>query len=164
MFVDEAAYVYRRAQTLIRLLNEAFKFYLEWFPSILFTIAGVFFFGAIRYSDLPFHLYIVFPFCGFRCLIEGITLMAVAGETNSKSGKFMNYWSEKLAQAKIKVNSEEENESVVLSRAFHKSISRIKCTAGSLYTFENSIVLVTLSNTTVLMFNMLVTFKAKSIV
>jgi len=114
-------------------------------------MAGLMLFATIRYTDLPFHLYMVFPSCGLRCLYEATTALAAAGKMHQESIEYLRNLGRQIETAI-------ESKGRGYKRAFHKSCRPLLCTAGSLYTFENSIVLVSLLNCTLLTFNMLVTY------
>lgn len=139
---------YRLCQLIVRLIDDGFQFYLQWFPSVLFTIAGMLLFCSIKYTNLNFLLYSVFPSCGLRCLFEGTTILAAAGYMNQASKDYLNKWGRAI-------NRFQEREYIL---AYYKSCPRLQCSAGGMYTFESSIVLVSLDNCSQLTFNMLVSY------
>ena len=145
---------YRRAQVLLALFNDAFRVYLSAFPSNLFLISAIYLFGSVRYFGLPFYAYWVFPTCTFRCLFEATSALTAAAFVNSESKLHLTQWDRTLDQIDC-----EHREEKKYMWAFRKSCPDLKCMAGSLYSFENSIVLVSLSNTLQLTMNLFVTFK-----
>lgn len=65
---------YREVEVGARMMNDAFVFYLQAFPSLLLAIVAVLMFGVIRIWHNGSN--IMFPMCGFRCSFEAITPLA----------------------------------------------------------------------------------------
>ena len=132
------------------MLNSAFKLYLESFPSILLGIAGFYFFATVRYwHDIPLLTYMNFPACGLRCFYESMTPLRIAGQVNEESAEVLAEWK------KLTDTSDQTND-IIQCQA---SCQIMRCTAGSMYTFENSIVVTTIHNTCILTCNLLIIYK-----
>jgi len=121
---------YRKAQLINGILGDAFGDYMEWFPSILLGIFVLNLFAALRFTHLSWYIYLMAPACGVRCLFESLSVLQFAGHVNQTSINTLRVW-----------RTPERTEGKFI-RAFHKSCRVIVCSAGSLYTFESSIVLV----------------------
>jgi hypothetical protein len=83
-----------------------------------------------------------------RCFFEAMTPLAMAGKVNEESTNTLSEWATILHNTKHSADCK-------WPKAFHRSCPTIACKAGSLYTFENSIVLVTLNNCAHLTMNLL---------
>jgi len=140
-------------------MNSTFKLYLETFPSILLSIVGFYFFAAIRYlRDIPLLTYINFPACGGRCFFESMTSLGIAGQVNEESMQVLAEWKKLM----LLIGRNQAEDQIVyrnISKTFQRSCQIIRCTAGSMYTFENSIVTTTVDNTIQLTCNLLVIYK-----
>lgn len=143
--------IYKSARIFLILLSDGFHLYLLVFPSFLFSIIGIIGFGSIRYRYVEFHAYFVFPFCTLRCLFDGVSALSAAGKLNQVGIKFLERWE------KENERSDNVEERMQLQKV-RKSWKALSCSSGSLYTFENSILLVSLDNCTQLMFNLLITY------
>jgi len=147
---------YRTCQRINNLLNESFHVYLEWFPSFLLLLISLLLFATLKLWYIPIHAYLLFPACSLRCFFETMTPLAMAGKTNEESIFVLRQWSQRLQ------NELKDNKSFPWLVAFHRSCRTIVCTAGSLYTFENSIVLCTLNNCVQLTMNLLLMSNKKT--
>jgi hypothetical protein len=145
---------YRRAQVMIGYVNDSFHLYLTYWPSILYVIAGTMFFAAVRFTHLSLHIFLVFPACGFRCLLEVTTQMEAAANLNLESERYLT---QVERQAGVAIRNREQQLARYLTR-FRRSCARLTCNAGSLYTLEKTIVLVSLHHCTQLVFNLLLAF------
>lgn len=131
---------YRTCQSISNRLTEAFHIYLVWFPTFLLGMMSLVLFATLKLWYIPFHAYLLFPACWIRCSFEAFTPLGIAGKVHEKSQVVLRDRSRCLSirlmdPAKLK-----------WFRAFHRSCPVIACGAGSLYTFENSIVMCTLNN------------------
>lgn len=143
--------VYRRAQLLTILLNDGFKSYLLGMPITMLGNVAMLIFGTIRFIRVSLLSYWMFPFCGIRCLLDALTLFAIAGQMNQQSGIFLKDWEKNIWTIR---NKEERNfQSKVL-----KSCQPLCSCAGSVYKFETAILLISLDICTQLTFNLLVTY------
>jgi len=186
-----AAKRYRELQTVVLMINHAFRYYLEYFPSVLLGIVALLMYGSIRLWHIDPISYSSFPSCLIRCLFESMTPLCISGDVNQESSEILVKWKQDLAEnAKFedrntdlaKSETEEaqsqledsdericideditamvnENQDKKWLMIFQTSCSNIKCTAGSLYTFENSIVAVTMHNCAQLTLNILLLYK-----
>jgi hypothetical protein len=84
-----------------------------------------------------------------------MTPLAMAGKANEESTSVLEEWSQRLHQDR----KEGSVKSYKWLQAFHRSCPIIVCRAGSLYTFENSIVLCTLNICAQLTMNLLLMSK-----
>jgi len=131
---------YRELQYIIGVVNDSCRIYLTWFPCILLTETAIMLYGTVRFVYLPIYSYLMYPACAVRCIIESMTLLSLAGQVNIQSKALKAQWK----QEEVALSTSGSNVRVL--RKFRKSCRHIQCTAGSLYTFEKSIVLVTISN------------------
>jgi len=134
---------YRESQVAVIMLNHAFQYYLEYFPSVLFSMVSLLMFSTIRLWQIDPLSYASFPACSVRCGFEAMTPLCIAGDVNQESIEFLKELKQHLA-----VNAKYKGQNGDQKRlgAFHASCPIIKCTSGSLYTFEHSIVPVTVDN------------------
>ncbi|OXA42923.1 hypothetical protein Fcan01_22289 [Folsomia candida] len=93
------------------------------------------------------------PLCGIRCAFEAITPLAVAGDVNDQNKEVVAKWKQGVVARRASNRAKKE------AIAYQKSFHAVRCTAGSLYTFENSIVLCCLNNCMQLTLNLFLTFK-----
>ncbi|OXA42963.1 hypothetical protein Fcan01_22386 [Folsomia candida] len=93
------------------------------------------------------------PLCGIRCAFEAVTPLAVAGDVNDKNKEVVAKW--KRGVVARRAMSKAKKEAIAYQKSFHA----VRCTAGSLYTFENSIVLCCMNNCMQLTLNLFLTFK-----
>lgn len=114
----------------------------------MFTILALLLFGCIRLLHLDIRSNLMFPSCGLRCGFETVTPLAMAGKVHRESENLLKEWKGHKRSGPL-----EERERM--------SFKSVKATAGSMYTFEESIVLVSLNNLIQLTLNMLVAFKLK---
>ncbi|OXA46419.1 uncharacterized protein LOC118437688 [Folsomia candida] len=141
---------YRSIECIAILMNDAFFMYLSTFPNLLFAIVSILMFGVIRIWHYDPGSNLMFPLCGIRCAFEAVTPLAVAGDVNDKNKEVVAKW--KLG---VVARSAAKKEAIAYQKSFHA----VRCTAGSLYTFENSIVLCCLNNCMQLTLNLFLTFK-----
>lgn len=135
---------YREAELIMNSLNSSFHIYLSLFPTMLLAISGLMVFATIRLWHTDPSSTIIFPACGFRCTFECVTLLTMAGRVNQQSRLIKWDW------LRYKGSKEQER--------FKRSCQTIKCGAGGLFSFENSIVIVSLDNVNQLVFALLVAF------
>ena len=145
---------YRQFQLINLQLNNSFNLYLEWFPSLLLTLVALLLFATLKVWYIDLHAYLLFPVCAMRCLFETMTPLALAGKVNEESILLLKEW-------KILLQNEytSSNKNCKWLKSFHRSCPVIACTAGSFYSFENSIVLCTISNCVQLTTNLLLMSK-----
>ncbi|OXA49513.1 hypothetical protein Fcan01_16031 [Folsomia candida] len=142
---------YRSIECIATLMNKAFFLYLSTFPTLLFAIVSILMFGVIRIWHYAPGSNLMFAVCGIRCSFEAVTPLAVAGEVNDKNKEVVQTWGQRIVATKRMVKKE--------AIAYQKSFHAVRCTAGSLYTFENSIVLCCLNNCIQLTLDLFLTFK-----
>jgi hypothetical protein len=147
---------YRTCQRINNLLNESFQLYLEWFPTFLLGLISLLLFATLKLWYIPIHAYLLFPACSLRCFFEAMTPLAMAGKVNEESIEVFWEWANRMH---VEMKS---SKCCKWLEAFHHSCANIVCTAGSLYTFENSIVLCTLHNCVQLTMNLLLMSKRAS--
>lgn len=133
-------------------MNDIFRYYLTCFPTFLFLIVSMLMFGTIRMWRVDPESNVMYPFCGFRCGFEAVTPLGMAGNVNVGSHAVLAKW-------KIACHTIAGGRARRLVERYQKALRRIQCTAGSFYTFENSIVLVSINNCIQLTTNLLVTFE-----
>jgi len=138
---------YRQLQCIMLMLNTTFKIYLESFPAIMLAIVGFFVFATIRFWHIPFLTYMNFPACAMRCFFESMTPLAIAGQVNEESADVLARWKQILVSGKSKANRDRDRYDNNGVTEFLVSCRNMRCTAGSMYTFENSIVVTTINNT-----------------
>lgn len=97
----------------------------------------------------------MFPLCGARCFYEAITPLRIAGMVNDKNKEV------KADCVSFLENGRAKRLERRLWRQYGASMNGVRCTAGSLYIFENSIVLCCLNNMMQVTLNLLVTFKQR---
>lgn len=139
---EEEMYNYRHVELIVTMLNYTVVIYLTSFPSMLFLVVALLLFGTIRVWHLDPRGNVVFPACMTRCGFEAMTLTMLAGRVNLESTKVIVEW---------KYGGRSK-----LARKFQQSCRSIKCAAGSMYTFESSIVITSLDNLIALTCNLLV--------
>jgi hypothetical protein len=160
---------YRFIQCLAVFINSGFQYYLKWFSTILFGIVALLLFSCIKFWGIGIRAYLMFPSCAVRCVFESVTLLAIAGKTNKACLELLRTWREEsrhIETTAVTANSRDEeipkqtNTSTNsagwkwLSR-FQKSCRIINCAAADLFTFENTIVMVTVNNCIQLTLNLL---------
>lgn len=145
---------FRRSEVFITVLNDNFFYFLMGFPIILFLIVAMLIFGTIRLWHIDPQSNIMFPLCGMRCGFEAVTPLAMAGNVNKASAMILHRWK----KVRYVLDRTGGARHVKLFRMVHRSCKRIRCTSGSMYTFEHSIVLCCLNNCLQLTLNMLVSF------
>ncbi|XP_035715085.1 uncharacterized protein LOC118438650 [Folsomia candida] len=144
---------YRSIECIATLMNDAFVTYLSTFPNLLFAIVSILMFGVIRIWHYDPGSNLMFPLCGIRCAFEAITPLAVAGDVNDQNKEVVAKWKQGVVARRASNRAKKE------AIAYQKSFHAVRCTAGSLYTFENSIVLCCLNNCMQLTLNLFLTFK-----
>jgi TM2 domain-containing membrane protein YozV len=142
---------YQYAEYIAKLLNCSFRPYLSSFAKILLFLASVLAFGIVRIWHHHPGSNLMFPLCAFRCGFEALTLLGAAGSLNDKNKEVMDNFKNAAAMKK--------NKSGKVLRSWIRSCYGVRCTAGSLYTFENSIVVCCIHNAIQLTLNLLVTFQ-----
>ncbi len=147
---------FRIAQIMMGLINSGFRSYLEWSPAILLSFVGVLTFCAIRYWNLPFYIYAMFPSCGIRCLAETMVPLAFAGYVYDESRKLVHELRSPFGVGRRKGLS---GSSSGYMRTTVKSFKEITCSAGSLFKFQQAIVLTCTTNTVNWTLNLLILFK-----
>ncbi len=147
---------YRELQVITMLLNDSFRLYLTWFPSILLGLVALLIYGSIRLWHIELLTYINFPTCGLRCLFESMSPLSISGDVNKESGTLLEQWKRNTVEEAKRMKPNRETK---WQTAFQTSCSNLKCTAGSLYTFQHSIVVTTIHNTAQLTLNLLLVYK-----
>jgi len=142
---------FRRLQLTAIILNEAFKGFLTFFPTILFSLVAMLLFGSIKLLPIDPKSNIMFPLCGIRCGFEALTPLQMSGNVSQESEKVLKQWQQHIEGEKTRRDKK-------AMKMMLNSFKRILCTAGSLYTFEHSIVLCSINNCIQLTLNLLVTF------
>lgn len=145
---------YRVLENIMKLINSSCRPYLATFSTILFAVVSLLLFGAIRVWHQDPGSNLMFPACGLRCFYEGITPLMLSGEVVKKNKKV-------IAQGKQIVYGRwilDQSRKRKLEKVWLNSCHGLRCEAGSLFTFENSIVIISLHNTMQLTLNFLVTF------
>ncbi|ODM99049.1 hypothetical protein Ocin01_07658 [Orchesella cincta] len=130
---DKTASTLRKLRLIVTHMNQAFRSYLMWFSPILYALVGLLLFGSIRVLHTDFLTNSMFPVCGMRCVFEATTPLAMAGNVSQESEKVLELWREKMVTVTKWVRSRK------MIGMVQRASGRILCTAGSLYTFENSI-------------------------
>lgn len=97
---------------------------------------------------------VMYPLCGMRCGFEAVTPLEMAGHVNKWSMRVVNRW-KKLSNTVIQ---KQQGRGRKMLGMIQRSCNRIQCTAGSLYTFEHSIVLCSINNCILTSLNLLITF------
>ena len=175
---SENAQRYRRIQILLACINDSFEYYLAWSHSILLGLAGVLVFATIRYTNVSIIMYLMFPFCGIRCVLETIAQLNLTSFANSESSKVLYQWTQLVRpttkslksyrKRKFKIDEKlNKNRSKFLEldfeskflKMFLASCAHVKCRAGYLYTYTDAIVVCSLSNMLLITFNLLVLTK-----
>ena len=141
---------FRKAQIIVRHMNEAFRIYLATSPTLILAVLVLLIFSTIRFSEVDVTSYLMYPACTARCIFESYSLLAWAGHVNTTSGEVLNIW-------KLSVKNSEP--SYAYNRRFGKSCRKLTISAGSMYTFESSIILATLHNCSESTFNLLVVYE-----
>ncbi|XP_035702468.1 uncharacterized protein LOC118433992 [Folsomia candida] len=137
---------YRNVEIITTALNSSLKYYLTIFPTILFTVLSLLLFGCVRLWHLDPRSNLLFPTCGIRCGFESMSPLALAGRVNQESKSLLRKWRKQTSGGKW-------------AARFKRSCRSIKCTAGSMYTFEESILIVSIHNLNQLTLNFLVAFR-----
>ena len=151
-YLDNVPKRFRFGQMQAVILNDAFSLYLQWYPCVVFTIAGTQIFGTIKYYNVALHSYIVFPACALRCVVESSTCIAVAGQLNATSQEFLDKWDHTLCLG------DKTSKLIKYHKAYRRSCVSLKCCAGSLYTFEKTILLVSLHHCFQVTLNLLLAY------
>lgn len=149
----EAIADYRNVECIMSQLNNCFKLYLATFPTILFSVVALLLFGVIRIWKNDPGSNLMFPLCGARCFYEAITPLSIAGVVNEENKRLIMLWKKK------RVVAGSGPKEVKLMKTYAASLNGVRCRSGSLYTFENGIVLCCLNNLMQLTLNLLITFK-----
>ncbi len=131
-------------------MNSAFCIYLEWFPSILIGVVAMMLYGTTRFWYLRIHSYIMYPGCAAMCMTQAFTILSVAGDVHLESARLLREWKLELG---VLQDGQSKKRDPWLS-AFQRSCKAIRCSAGSLYTFEKSIVLCSMSHCALLIMNL----------
>lgn len=152
--VFELSERFRYVQNLVAQMNSTFVHYLRLSPSILMGVVALLAFGAIRYYNLHFTAYMMYPLCGGRCLFDTITCLGIAGMVNDDSRHALEKWDKILADDGVAHKVQWK-----VQRLIWKSCGEIQCKAGSLYTFQNTIVLATVHNCMQITFNLLIMYR-----
>lgn len=155
---------YRKIQCILKLLNNSLKPFLMTFANLLLLIVSFLLFGCICIWHTEPRSTLMFPLCSMRCGFEAITLLQVAGNLNQKSKQVLSNWKEVIHRNGGKnasgcIQGNRSNRERKWLELVHRSCPNITCTAGSMFTFEHSIVLVSLDNCFQTTLNLLVTFK-----
>lgn len=145
---------YRYVQNVMAHLNASFIYYLQLSPSILMSVVALLAFGAIKYYHLHFTAYMMYPLCGGRCFFEAISQLGIAGYVNQDGTTMLRKWNEISAEGII-----HDKKLQKLNKYYWKSSAVLQCRAGSLYTFENTIIIASIHNCMQLTFNLLVMYK-----
>jgi hypothetical protein len=150
---------YRRLQLKTRTTNDIFSVFLAYWPCLDYVIAAVMIFASIRFfTHLPFLIWLLHPACASRCFVEIFILMMGAAEMNSESERYMH----KIGEYERGVAKEPGARWIATYlRELRKSYAKLTCEAGSLYTFEKTIVLVALHICLQVVFSLLVVFPTK---
>ncbi|XP_021963691.1 uncharacterized protein LOC110859126 isoform X3 [Folsomia candida] len=151
--VESSVHQYRSIECIATLMNDAFFMYLSTFPNLLFAIVSILMFSFIRIWHYSPRSNLMFPLCGIRCAFEAVTPLAVAGDVNDQNKEVVAKWKQGVVARRGSNRAKKE------AIAYQKSFHAVRCTAGSLYTFENSIVLCCLNNCMQLTLNLFLTFK-----
>ncbi|CAL8124524.1 unnamed protein product [Orchesella dallaii] len=144
---------FRKMHIIVLFLNSTFRSYLTCFGTILYSVVAQLLFGSIRLLHRDPRANMMFPLCGFRCGFEVTTPLALASNVSQESKNVLVEWRSKMDTA-VKQNWKGRKE----LRMAQRSCKRILCSAGSLYTFDHSIVLCSVDNCIQLTFNLLCTF------
>jgi len=145
---------FRKMQLFMIALNTTFKRYLKFFSTVLYSIVSLLTFGSIRLFLRDPIPNMMLPICALRCGVEATTLLGIAGDVSTRSKQLLQIWRTSSSVSFRKSFRKKGKE----ARLVQRSCKRILCTAGSLYTFENSIVLTSVDNCIQLTCNYLVTF------
>lgn len=167
---------YRKIQCTMKLLNASFQPFLMCFANLLLLIVAFLLFGCIRIWHADSRSNLMFPICLMRCAFEAITPLEMAGTVDQKSKALLSNWKEMIEMDGIRSHRRRNSKGpkikkvicVLLNRKnirdhkwlelVRRSCPGIRCTAGSMYTFEKSIVLSSLNNCFQLTLNLLVVF------
>lgn len=146
---------YRQLELLVIIVNDIFHYYLMVFPSVLLSIVSLLMFGTIRLWHVSPQSNLMFPVCGARCGFEALSPLAMAASVNKASKQVLSQWKQLTHHVLRQQKSRIERR---IFKMVQRSCRRIQCTAGSLYSFEHSIVLCSINNCFQLTLNLLVTF------
>jgi len=91
-YLEEIFTEYRTCRRSNNLLSESFRLYLEWFPSVPIFQIAVLVFATLRIYDIPIHVYLLFPACSLRCIVEALAPLAMAGKANQGSICVLQEW------------------------------------------------------------------------
>ncbi|OXA46974.1 hypothetical protein Fcan01_18136 [Folsomia candida] len=142
---DGAIAHYRQVQLMTSLLNSVAGFYLRSFPSLLFIVLALLLYGCILLWADDIIANLIFPACGARCAFESMTPLAMAGRVNDESKALKREWKQWRGEPWVE--------------SFKRSCPNITCAAGSMYTFESTIIIVSLDNLNQLTCNLLIAFQ-----
>ncbi|CAL8124512.1 unnamed protein product [Orchesella dallaii] len=145
---------FRELHIIVITLNASFRPFLMCFSTILYSLVAQLIFGSIRLLPVHPRSNLMFPLCALRCGFEATTPLAMAGDVSKESQKVLEIWRVK-ADSVIKKSFGKGRKPLVM---IQRSCRRILCSAGSLYTFEHSVVLCSFNNCIQLCLNLLVTF------
>ena len=147
---------YRYLECAATSLNEGFRLYLEWAPTIFMAHVGLLLFASIRFWDTDYISYLMFPICGLRCMLDAVTPLAIAGYLNEESLKLLRLWNQLIGGVTIPRTLRHS------SKLFLESCKVISCKAGSLYVMKSSILPTNLNHLAQLTLNLLIAYPYKS--
>lgn len=147
---------YRTFQLFIDHINDTFRSYLVVFPAVGGIIVAVLIYGTVRFWQVDPKLNIMFPLCAIRCGFETLTPLAIAGCLNAEGENFLQAWKDVAYKfyAKMRVIGNYRKRFLVSSR----SCRPLKCTSGSVFTFENGTLFSMIDNIIQQTVNLLMTF------
>ncbi len=149
------------------------------FPAVGTAVVAALIYGVIRLWRIDPESNVMFPLCAIRCAFEMLTPLGMAGSVNNCSDELLGEWKKvvslinygKIRQAKFSekgMQTQKPNQKVIsnvdtkndmkLAKRLQKSCPFLKCSSGSLFTFQSSIYLVTIDNTVQQTVNLLVSF------
>jgi hypothetical protein len=158
---------YRFIQCLAIFINSGFQYYLKWFSNILFMIVALLLFSCIKFWGIDLQAYLMFPSCVLRCGFESVTLLALAGNINNACVELLKSLREESGHLGTtgavtirygemdKIQSHSNRAEWKCLARYQKSCRIINCAAADLFTFENTIVMVTVNNCIQLTLNLL---------
>lgn len=150
----------RQTYLMVNVINDIFRYYLIMFPPVLLSILAFLLFGSVRLWHVDPKCNLMFPLCAIRCGFEAICPLAMAGKVNKAGELVLAKWKETKCHMLWRNGKSDSYpwKRRKLVKLVQISCQRIHCSAGSLYSFENSIVICCMNNCFQLALNMLVSF------
>jgi len=124
------------------------------FSTILYSVVSILVFGSIRLFLKDPVQNMMLPICALRCGFEATSPLGMSGNMSGESSNALDMWEKQVAKVTKKKSAKSRKEFAVMLR----SCKKLLCTAGSMYTFDHSIVLCSFNNCIQQTCNYLVTF------